>query len=114
MSKPLITPDFAYVLAAVIATGPAYIMARRSSKKADKAESTVVNAESTKHAEQEHERTRAAMVDALNAVVGPLNGRLDEMHATIADMHAWQADHALQHATAALKRSPILEFRKGE
>lgn len=103
MSNPLISPDGAWIVGSIVTAGPAYIMARRSGRKA----------ESTNHAELEHVATRAAMVESLNAVIGPLNGRLDEMHATMADMRDWQAEHATDHAVSALQRIPLYEHRKG-
>lgn len=107
MGNPLSDPDFAWMvgtaIGAIITTGPAYLAARRGGK----------HAESTSHAESEHEATRQAMTDALGAVVGSLNGRLDEMHTTIKDMRDWQAEHTTEHAISALTRSSVLEMRKG-
>lgn len=97
------TPDDAWIvgssLTALIATGPAYLAAKRGAQK-------------TGHTDPEV--AKAAVVDALQAVVGPLNGRLDEMHQTLNDISKWQSEHATDHAISALTRSPILEIRKGE
>lgn len=95
------TPDNAWVLgaslSAAIAAGPAYLASRRARK-----------AESTAHAEHEHEITR----DAFAELTGSVIGRLDEMHATLSDLREWQAAHTTEHAVARIV-SPY-EVRKGK
>lgn len=107
MSAVQMSPDSAWMvgstLTALIATGPAYLAAKRGSKKA----------ESTEHAVKEHEVTREAMQNAVTLALGPISGRLDEMHKTLADIQGWQAEHTTEHAVSALRR-PLLEVRKGE
>lgn len=106
MSNPLTSPDGAWMigtlLGAAISAGPAYLAAKRSNRRVTGVE------------QSQHEATRQATVDALNAVMGPVTGRLDEMHATIADVRDWQAEHATTHAVDSLTRSPILEMRRND
>lgn len=97
-------PDDAWLIGSVvtacIGAAPAYLAAKRGSRKA----------ESTEHAEMAHEVTRTVIAEA----IGPLTGRLDEMHRTLAEVRDWQAEHTTEHAVTKLQAIPRIELRKGK
>jgi predicted nucleic acid-binding protein len=102
MSAAQMSPDTAWVVGsvvtAVVASGPAYLAAKRgASKRPD---------ESAAHAE-----TRATVTDSLNIAVGQIMGRLDAMAAQLSDVQSWQAEHTTEHAVSRITRADVVERR---
>jgi hypothetical protein len=87
----MITPDTAWVVgsvvAAAIATGPAYLANRRN------------------------RRTSGELTDVLSHEFGRLHGRLDAQDAALKEVRDWQAEHTTEHAVNLLTRSR-LELRR--
>lgn len=92
MSVAQMSPDSAWIVGsavtAAIMAGPAYIAAKRGSRKA----------ESTEHAEE---------------FFGRVLGHLEEQRDQLNDIRSWQAEHTTEHAVSKLM-APSLEIRKGK
>lgn len=96
MTSPLTSPNWAYVVGALVTAGPAYLLARRNNGAAA----------------AEGQATRTAVTDALNQGLGQVSGRLDAMHSDIKEVQAWQAEHTTEHAVMTLTRTrPRIERR---
>jgi hypothetical protein len=95
-------PDTAWIVgsavSAVIATGPAYIAAKRGAAK--RPDDTAAHAE-----------TRNAVADSLNMAVGQIMGRLDAMAGQLSDVQSWQAEHTTEHAVSRITRADVVERR---
>jgi hypothetical protein len=92
----MITPDTAWVVgsvvAAAIATGPAYLANRRNRRNSS-------------------EQTNA-VTDVLATEFGRLHGRLDAQDAQLKEVRDWQAEHTTEHAVERLTTRGRLELRR--
>lgn len=90
------TPDAAWmigsVVTAVIATGPAYLAARRSRTNASHAVTNAVG-------------------DVISREFGAISAKLDEHGKQLTDIQEWQAEHTTEHAVSTIMRSR-LELRR--